>query len=93
MDPDEYARAVADEEQRARRLRITVDLACAVIDQQARSRREAERIVAATRTRALELFPDKGDVFDLVLAPRLARRVDERFPPRAGARVLPFRRR
>lgn len=93
MDEGERARAVADEQQRGRELRMAVDLACAVIAQQPMARAEAERLVAATRKRALELFPDKGHVFDLVLAPRFARLIDERFGPRRGARVLPFRRR
>jgi hypothetical protein len=40
----------------------------------------------------LELFPGKEDVFELVLAPRFARLLDEFCAP-PGARVLPFRRR
>lgn len=93
MDDRERARAVADELLRARQLRATVDLACAVLAQQPMTRAEAERLVAATRERALELFPGKADVFDLVLAPRFARLVEERFGPSPGARVLPFRAR
>jgi hypothetical protein len=93
MDAGEHARAVADEQLRARRLRVTVDLTCAVIAQQQVTRAEAERLVAAARARALELFPDKGHVFALVLAPRFARLIDERFGPPEGARVPPFRRR
>jgi hypothetical protein len=37
----------------------------------------------------LELFPGKEDVFDLVLAPRFARILDE-FSPTRSARVLRF---
>jgi hypothetical protein len=37
------------------------------------------------RRQALELFPGKADVFDLVLAPRFQRILDERWPP-AGVR-------
>lgn len=91
MDEHEHARAVADEQRRARLLRTTVDLACAVIAQQPMTRAEGERVAAATRRRALDLFPDKGDVFDLVLAPRFARLIDEHCGPRRRARVLPFR--
>jgi hypothetical protein len=40
----------------------------------------------------LELFPGKEDVFELVLAPRFARILDEFCTP-ARPRVLPFRRR
>ena len=75
-----------------RELRTSVDLACAVLRQGRMSRVEAEELVAATRRRALALFPDKGQVFDLVLAPRLRRILDETLPAASGARVLPFRR-
>jgi hypothetical protein len=46
--------------------------------------------VALAREHALSLFPGKGDVFDLVLAPRFARILDEFCPP-PRARVLKFR--
>jgi hypothetical protein len=84
-------RAVADEARRAAALRRTVDVACALLRQARLTRPEAESVVAFTRTRVLELFPGKEDVFELVLAPRFARILDE-FCTRP-ARVLPFRRR
>jgi hypothetical protein len=97
--------AIAEEQARADRLRRTVDVACAVLRQGQLSREEAEELVAATRRRALALFPGKEDVFDLVLAPRF-RRIMEEFCPRAmpvvahregsdqsRKKVLPFRRR
>jgi hypothetical protein len=96
VDAQPEAEAVAEEQRRADTLRRTVDVACAVLRQARVSREEAEAIVAATRRRALELFPGKDGVFDLVLAPRFARILDERWPPRAPEvthRVLPFRRR
>ena len=83
--------AVAEERRRARELRTSVDLACAVLRQGQVSREEADEIVAATRRRAVALFPDKGHVFDLVLAPRLQRIIDEVFPAPPPARILPFR--
>jgi hypothetical protein len=98
--------AVAEEQARADRLRRTVDVACAVLRQGRLSRDEAESLVAATRRRALALFPDKGDVFDLVLAPRFRRILQELYGPEASlgprpegsdqtrqGKVLPFRRR
>ena len=88
LDPE----AVADEARRADMLRRTVDVACALLRQSRLTRGEAESVVAFTRTRVLELFPGKEDVFDLVLAPRFARILDE-FCAVRGARVLPFRRR
>jgi hypothetical protein len=83
--------ALADERRRLRELRTSVDLACAVLRQGRLSRAEADQLVAALRTRALELFPGKGHVFDLVIAPRLQRIKDEAFPVPPPARVLPFR--
>jgi hypothetical protein len=83
--------AVEDEQRRADRLRRAVDVACAVLRQGRPSRAEAAEIVAFLRGQALSLFPGKGDVFDLVLAPRFARLVDE-FCREPATRVLPFRR-
>jgi hypothetical protein len=86
------AAAIAEERRRVRELRTCVDLACAVLRQGRLSREEAEELVAATRRRALTLFPGKGHVFDLVLAPRLRRILEEVLPVPPAARVLPFRR-
>jgi hypothetical protein len=69
--------AVAEEQARADRLRRTVDVACAVLRQGRLSREEAEALVSDTRRRVLVLFPGKEDVFDLVLAPRFRRIVEE----------------
>jgi len=82
--------AVAEEQRRLDKLRRTVDVTCAVLRQAVLTRREAEHLVAAARRDALELFPDKGEVFDLVIAPRLERILDERWPPKP-LRVLEFR--
>ena len=87
VDPD----AVADESRRADALRRTVDVACALLRQARLPREEAESVVAFTRTRVLELFPGKQDVFELVLAPRFARILDEFCAP-TRSRILPFRR-
>jgi len=73
MDPA----AVAEEQRRADRLRRTVDVACAVLRQGRLSRAEAEAVVTLARDEALSLFPGKADVFDLVLAPRFRRILDE----------------
>jgi len=81
---------IADEDRRARQLRLIVDLTCSVIAQGGISREEAQALVAATRRRALSLFPGKEETFDLVLAPRFARLIREIAPP-GPSRVLPFR--
>ena len=90
-DEPEDAEALAEERRRLRELRLTVDLACNVIAQGRIGRAEAEALAAATRRRALKLFPGKGDTFDLILAPRLTRLIDEFcVQPSCRARVLPF---
>ena len=81
-----------DERRRLRLLRTVVDLTTNVLAQGRMTRPEAEALVAATRRRALELFPDKAKTYDLILAPRFARLMDEFAGPPAG-NVLPFRRR
>ena len=88
--PSDYD--VAEENRRARQLRMIVDLASSVIVQGGLRRGEAEELVAATRRRALELFPGKDDTFDLILAPRFARLVREFAVPNPSANVLPFPR-
>ena len=88
--PSDYD--VAEENRRGRQLRMIVDLTSSVIAQGAISREEAEALVAATRRRALELFPGKEDTFDLILAPRFARLIREFVPPVPPTNVLPFPR-
>lgn len=88
--PSDYD--VAEENRRARQLRMIVDLTSSVIVQGGISRGEAEALVAATRRRALELFPGKDDTFDLILAPRFARLIREFVAPAPPANVLAFRR-
>jgi hypothetical protein len=50
-------------------------------------------VVATARRCALELFPDKEDTFELILAPRFARLIDEFVGPPVPRRILPFVRR
>ena len=69
-----------DEARRLRRLRMIVDLTCSVLAQEPMERHEAERLVAAARARILELFPDKEETYELILAPRFARLVAELGP-------------
>lgn len=69
-----------DEEKRLRRLKLVIDLSLALLMQQADlTLREAFNIVENAKKASLALFPDKGDVFDLVYAPRLKRVIRERF--------------
>jgi len=80
-----------DERRRLRLLRTVVDLTTNVLAQGRLTRPEAEALVAAARRRALELFPDKAKTYDLILAPRFARLMEEFVGPPAG-NVVPFRR-
>ena len=77
----------ADERRRLRLLRTVVDLTTNVLAQGRMTRPEAEALVAATRRRALELFPDKDSTYDLILAPRFARLMDEFAGPPAEQRA------
>jgi hypothetical protein len=83
--------ALADEKRRVRQLRMVVDLTCNVLMQGRLPRDEAENLVAAARRRALELFPDKEETYELILAPRFARLVREFAYTEKRARVAPFR--
>jgi hypothetical protein len=69
--------AIAEEQRRLDRLRRIADATCALLWQAGLSREQGETLVRAARERALELFPEKGDVFDLVLAPRFRRILEE----------------
>ncbi len=82
---------MAEEGRRLRRLRTVVDLTSAVLVQGQLTRPEAEALVAAARRQALTLFPDKESTYELILAPRFARLMNEFVgPEQQGARVLPF---
>ena len=91
LDPAATDDAVREEARRLRELRVLVDLTAALIAQGRPDRVEGERLVAATRKRILELFPDKSDTYDLILAPRFARLLSG-LPGPIGARILPFRK-
>jgi hypothetical protein len=71
-----------DERRRLRQLKMVVDLTANVLAQGRMPRPEAEALVAAARKRVLELFPDKAETYELILAPRFARLLDEFAEPR-----------
>ena len=62
-----------------RRLRVIVDLTAAIIRHRPLSRAEAELAVENLREQVLALFPDKGDVFDLIYRARFGRLIAQRF--------------
>jgi len=74
-----------EEEKRLRRLRLLVDLAQAVLMQQSDlTLREAFTIMRDTKKAALNMFPDKEEVYDLIYATRLRRIIRERFVIQGG---------
>jgi hypothetical protein len=71
-------RAEIDEEsRRVRRLRIVVNLSLSLIAQGNLPYDEAQEIAAAARRLAEELFPGKGEVYDLLYRPKFRRLINE----------------
>ncbi len=68
---------IDEESRRVRRLRIVVGLALQVIAQGGMPIEEAHDLAAATRRMALQLFPGKEDVYDLIYRPKFRRLIDE----------------
>ena len=65
----EALKASKEEDKRAHTLKFLTDLTCQRLAVERMSLQEAREAVAGLRKTALRLFPGKGDVFDLVLAP------------------------
>jgi hypothetical protein len=83
QEPRSSPSALEEEERRLRRLRLLVDLTAAVIRNRPLMRAEAEQAVEHLRDQVLEIFPDKGAVFDLVYRARFRRLIESRFGPPA----------
>jgi hypothetical protein len=72
---------VAEEEHKARRVRVIADLTLAVLRQQpSLDLPEARELVAAARRSILELFPGCEREYLLIYAPRFERAIAERWP-------------
>ena len=69
---------IRDEQIRMTRLRVLVDVTVQLLTQAPLSRDDTLQVIDYVRDRVLELFPDKGDVFDLVLRPRFLRILNDR---------------
>ncbi len=76
---DAFDVAVEEEEKRARVLRFLTDLTRQRLAVERMGLPEAREVVAGLRQTALRLFPGKGDVFDLVIAPRMERVIRQRW--------------
>jgi hypothetical protein len=77
MSPDDQA--VHAEELRLKRLRTLMDLTAALLRQADLTLAQAQKLVADAREKALELFPDKGETFDLIYGARFRRILAERY--------------
>ena len=77
MMPDKEA--LFAEELRVRRLRRAMDFTAALLWQADLTLDQARKLVADARERALELFPDKGETFDLIYGARFRRILVERY--------------
>lgn len=69
---------IREENQRIRKLRRLVDLTCALLYQLPLTEASALNLINSTRDRALELFPDKEEQFNLIYLPRFHRILRER---------------
>ena len=77
MKPDKEA--LIDEEKKLKRLKFIVDLTSAVIRQTDLPLDDAQKLVADAKQKALELFPDKEETFDLIYGPRFRRILSEKY--------------
>ncbi len=77
MKPDKEA--LQAEETGLKKLRRIMDFTAALLWQADLTLDEAQKLVADARERALELFPDKGETFDLIYGPRFRRILAEKY--------------
>ena len=77
MKPDKEA--LLAEETRLKRLRRIIDFTATLLWQADLTLSEAQKLVADARERALELFPDKGETFDLIYGSRFRRILAEKY--------------
>jgi hypothetical protein len=68
---------IDEESRRVRRLRIVVNLSLSLIAQGDLQYAEAQELAASARRLAEELFPGKGEVYDLVYRPKFRRLINE----------------
>ena len=77
MMPDKEA--LLAEERDLRTLKMIVDLTSALLWQSDLTLSEAQKLISDARDRALELFPDKGQTFDLIYGSRFRRILVEKY--------------
>ncbi len=77
MEP--HKNALKLEDAKLHKLRGITNLTVALLYQADMTLADAQKLIAQTRSKALELFPDKGDTFDLIYGSRFRRILSERF--------------
>jgi hypothetical protein len=77
MKPDKEA--LLAEELKLRKLRRLMDFTAALLWQADMTPSQAQKLIADAKERALELFPDKGETFDLIYGSRFRRILVERY--------------
>jgi hypothetical protein len=77
MKPDKEA--LLAEELKLRKLRRMMDFTATLLWQADLTPNQAQKIIADAKERALELFPDKSDTFDLIYGSRFRRILAERY--------------
>ncbi len=70
---DQDTQALRDEKEKMQRLRLIVDGTAHCLIHGDYSLEEVEGLILQTRSRVLELFPDKGELFDLIYPSRFRR--------------------
>lgn len=77
MKPDKEA--LLAEERDLRKLRMIVDLTSALLCQSDITLSEAQKLILDAKERALELFPDKGETFEMIYGSRFRRILIEKY--------------
>ncbi len=76
---DQNKNALRLEDAKVQKLRGITNLTVALLYQADLTLADAQTLIAQTRSKALELFPDKGDTFDLIYGSRFRRILAERY--------------
>jgi len=66
-------RSRIEEDKAIRKLRLLTDTACQILSNPGISLGDALRVIFNTRTKALSLFPDKAETFDMIYGRRFSR--------------------
>jgi hypothetical protein len=73
------SKELLEEEKKLQKLTRIVDVTAALLRQSDFTLSEAQKWIAFSRDRALELFPDKGETFDLIYGSRFRRILVEKY--------------